>query len=176
MKSLTNNFVSNRVLKLNVGFLLNDGPAHSHDSVFDIPAVRVADDLDLLYVRGPIRLSRTKEGILVQSRLRIGIEDECFRCLEPVTAELTIEIEELFSHLTSVSGEFVIHDDAVLDLAPLIRAEALILGGQGVLCRADCKGLCAECGANLNTETCDCYLDQVDPRMAKLKELLDRNL
>ncbi|MBZ0294835.1 MAG: DUF177 domain-containing protein [Anaerolineae bacterium] len=174
MKSLTNNFVSNRVLKLNVGFLLNDGPAHSHDSVFDVPAVRVADDLDLLYIRGPIRMSRTKEGILLQGKLRVGIEDECIRCLDPVTTEITIEIEELFTHLSPHSSEFVIHDDAILDLAPLIRAEVLIAGARGLLCREDCKGLCPECGANFNRETCDCQLDAIDPRMAKLKELLDR--
>lgn len=174
MKPLTNNYVSNRVLKLNVGFLLNDGPGHIHDSAFDVPAVRVADDLFLTYIRGPIRLSRTKEGILLQGRLEVGLEEDCYRCLEAVTTEATIEIEELFTLSPQSDAEFVIHDDAVLDLAPLIRAEVLIISARGALCRPDCRGLCPECGTNLNHDTCDCALDDIDPRMAKLKELLDR--
>lgn len=174
VKPLTNNYVSNRVLKLNVGFLLSDGPGHSHETVFDVPAVRVADDLYATYIRGPLRLSRTKEGILVQGKLRVGLEDECYRCLDPVSTEIVIEIEELYAHLVAVGNEFVIGDDAILDVAPLIRAEALIAMERGVLCSEDCKGLCPECGINLNTNACDCESETLDPRMAKLKELLNR--
>ena len=55
-------------MKLNVGFLLSAGPGHIHDTAFDVPAIRVADDVDLAYMRGTLRLSRTKEGILVKER------------------------------------------------------------------------------------------------------------
>jgi uncharacterized protein len=174
VKPLTNNYVRNRVLKLNVGFLLNDGPSHIHDTSFDVPAVRVADDLYITYLRGTLRLSRTKEGILVQGRVHIGLEDECYRCLTDVTTDAVIDIEELYAYQTDSETEFIIYDDAILDLAPLIRAETLILNARGVLCREDCKGLCMDCGANLNLSTCDCALEVIDPRMAKLKELLDR--
>jgi len=40
------------------------------------------------------------------------------------------------------------------------------------LCHADCKGLCPQCGANLNLESCTCENVQVDPRLAVLKNLL----
>lgn len=173
MKQYANGYVSNRVLKLNVGFLLADGPGHSHDTAFDVPAVRVADDLDLAFMRGPLRLSRTKEGILVQGQLEVGVEDECYRCLEPVLSTVPITLEELYSSPPSHGSEFGIGDDAILDLAPLVRAEVLIATAGGVLCRPDCKGLCPECGANLNQAPCHCADDMVDPRLAKLKELLD---
>ena len=39
------------------------------------------------------------------------------------------------------------------------------------LCSEDCKGLCQECGANLNRETCDCDKEQVNERFAALKDL-----
>ncbi len=174
MKPLTNNYVSNRVLKLNVGFLLNDGPSHIHNTSFDVPAIRVAEDIYLTYVRGPLRLSRTKEGILVQGQLHVGLEDECNRCLTEVNTDAVIDVEELYAYQTESETEFVIYDDAILDLGSLIRAETLILNARGVLCREDCKGLCMDCGNNFNISTCDCALDVIDPRMAKLKELLDR--
>lgn len=170
-----NNYVSNRVLKLNVGFLLNDGPAHSHDTTFDVPAIRVADDLYVRYIRGPLRLSRTKEGILVQGSLHVGLEGECYRCLETVLADVIINIEELYGYPVPKGSEFAVHDDGILDIAPLLRAEVLIIAARGLLCRSDCKGLCPECGTNLNTGSCTCSADSIDPRLDDLKHLLDRN-
>lgn len=165
-----NTYVSNRVLKINVGFLLAAGPAANHDTVFDVPTVKVADDLTVNYVRGPIRLSRTAAGILVQGNLETGIVSECYRCLDDVTQTVTIGVEELFAYPASSTSEFSIYEDAILDLAPLLRAEVMIASSNGLLCREDCKGLCPECGTNLNHSTCDCSLEQIDPRLAGLRQ------
>ncbi len=167
-----NTYVSNRVLKINVGFLLAAGPAANHDSVFDIPTLKVAEDLTVDYVRGPIRLSRTAAGILVQGKLEVGITGECYRCLDPVTENVTVLVEELYAYPASSTSEFSILEDAILDLAPLLRAEVMIASTNGVLCREDCKGLCPECGTNLNHTTCNCALDNIDPRFAGLKQFL----
>jgi uncharacterized protein len=166
-------FLNKRVLKLNVGDLLSDGPAHRKETKLDIPAVRVADDLTIDYVRGPIRLSRTKEGILVQCEFHIGLSDECYRCLDKVERDIQINVEELFSYHSKAESEFKINEDHVLDLGPLIRAEVFIEAASGVLCRPDCKGLCTECGANLNIETCDCHKNAINPQFEALKKLLD---
>jgi uncharacterized protein len=171
VKHVENGFVGSRVLKINVGFLLADGAGHGHETQFDVPRMRIAEDVDLVYLRGPLRLSRTKEGVLVQGTLQAGVEDECYRCLRPVERELDIEVEELYAYPHPNGSEFAIGEDAMLDLAPLIRAEAIIADTRGVLCRPDCKGLCATCGANLNDGPCGCE-DDIDPRFAKLKDLL----
>lgn len=168
-------YLNNRVLKINVGFLLNDGPAHSQDSVLDIPTVRVSDDLILDYVRGPIRLTRTHEGILLQGEIEAGISDECYRCLENVQRNVTFGVEELFSYHSQVESEFKIGDDAILDLSPLLRAEVFIGSSHRTLCRPDCKGLCPNCGANRNYEQCTCEDDEIDPRFEVLKKLLNQN-
>lgn len=174
MKQFANGYVSNRVLKLNIGFLLGAGPGHTHDTGFDVPAIRVADDVDLAYVRGILRLSRTKEGVLVRGTLQVGVEDECYRCLEPTLREVNLDLEELYNYPTPKDAEFSLSDDGILDLAPLIRAEVLIADSRGVLCRPDCKGLCPECGANLNYTVCTCADQAIDPRLESLKHLLDR--
>jgi uncharacterized protein len=172
MKRYENGFVGSRVLKLNVGFLLAGGAGHSHMTEFDVPPVRVADDVDLAYLRGGLRLSRTKEGILVQGVLHLGLDSECYRCLTPLQRDLKLEIEELFASETSAvpMAEFSVGEDGILDLA---RAEAIIADERGALCRPDCMGLCPDCGANLNNGACNCRQDEIDPRMAKLKQLLD---
>lgn len=167
-----NSYVSNRVLKINVGFLLSAGPGNSHDSVFDVPTVKIADDLTVEYVRGPIRMSRTAAGILVQGQLETAVSGECYRCLDAVSARVTVDLEELFAYPASSAAEFSILDDAVLDLAPLLRAEVMIASTNGLLCRPDCKGLCPECGTNWNKASCSCAEDAIDPRLAGFKQFL----
>jgi uncharacterized protein len=44
------------------------------------------------------------------------------------------------------------------------------------LCSVNCKGLCPKCGVNLNEEDCNCDNEKIDPRMGKLKELLDKEV
>lgn len=173
MKSSKISRLNKRVLKLNVGFLLSDGPGHNHDSNLNVPTpIEVADDLTLNYIQGNLRLSRAKEGILLQATLQVGVENICSRCLDGFSQDLTVHLEELYAHLHLGSSEFVIYQDGVLDLAPLLRAEVLILSSQRMLCQLDCKGLCPECGTNWNHETCTCDVDPIDPRLAALKQLL----
>ncbi len=171
VKQISSGYVSSRVLKLNVGFVLAHGPGYTHETEFDVPAVKVADDVDLTYLRGRLRLSRAKEGVLVQGTLHLGVEDECFRCLAPVLRELDVDVEELYAFPASELTDFSIDEDAILDLGPLLRDEAIIADTRGTLCRPDCLGLCAECGANLNEGPHQC-VESIDPRLAKLRELL----
>jgi uncharacterized protein len=172
VKQAVNGYVSDRVFKLNVGFLLATGAGHSHETAFDVPRVRLDDDVDLDYVRGELVLSRTKEGILVQGTLHLGVDDECYRCLRPVHRDMEIDVEELYAYPHPNGAEYIIGEDAILDLTPLLRAEAIIADAHGVLCQPDCKGLCATCGANLNEGECECE-PEIDPRFAKLKALLN---
>ena len=173
MKPPTKHYVNPRVLKLNVGHLIAAGSGRSQNTAFDIPAIRLDNDLILNSIKGPIRLSRNKEGVLVQGDLEVSYTGECARCLDPITQIINIKIEELYSYPSIDGVEFAISEDGVLDLAPLLRDEIWISTSHGNLCRDDCQGLCPECGTNLNHSTCTCDLDDIDPRLAGLKTLLN---
>lgn len=162
-----------RVLRLNVGDITGAGPGYRQQASLDLPALRVSGDLVLAFLRGPFRLSRTREGVLLQGELLAGLRGECDRCLTPTLAELPLQLEELYSYPVASGVEFSIGEDGMLDLAPLLRAEVLIAGAGALLCKADCRGLCPRCGASLNEEDCDCELEDVDPRLAALRQLLD---
>ncbi len=171
VKQQTSPYLPSRVLKLNVGFLL-DGQTRSKDTELDLPGVRVADDLALDYVRGPVRLSRTKEGILVQSKLTVGVAGSCYRCLHDVTRPLDIQLEELYAtsrDLSEEEAEFRLHEDGQLELAPLIRAEVLIKTTRGLRCEDT-----DACDERMRALEADAGIDHLDPRMAKLKELLEQ--
>lgn len=175
MNTSSASLLSNRVLKINVGFLLSDGPANSKDIEINITdPVRIADDLVAKSILGQLRLSRTKEGILVQTKLNILVNRECARCLDGFDHEIPVQVEELYASPHPIGDtEFFVGQDAQLNLAPLLRSEVLIALSHRELCKDDCQGLCPVCGINLNHENCSCSTDFIDPRFAKLKELLD---
>jgi len=170
-------YVSNRILKIQVGFLLADAAGQSRDVSFDVPQkLRIADDLTVDNLYGDIHLSRTSRGILLQGEIQTQIEGLCARCLDATTIDLEVPLEELFVYPPEPGEESVLADDGILDIAPLLREEIFLNMPIGALCKSDCAGLCPNCGQNLNEGPCDCEAEPIDPRFAALKALKDASL
>ena len=87
----------------------------------------------------------------------------CDRCLTQAMENQVHEFEEEFDQSQVVED--------LIDITELLRDT--LLAGQPMknLCKADCKGLCPVCGANLNDGECDCDKFIVDSRLATLKDL-----
>lgn len=166
-----NGFVSNRVLKLKVGFLFSQSLGTSREFTFDIPEIAVADDLQLAFLRGTVRLIRTTEGILLQGSLTTALDGVCGRCLTDIHIPINLDLEELYALSPANNQEFVIGDDGVVDLTPLLREEIILHTPLAPLCKEDCAGLCVQCGHNLNHGPCSCDLNDIDPRFAILLQL-----
>ena len=60
----------------------------------------------------------------------------------------------------------------LLDLDHWAQDALLLAMPLRVLCKEDCAGLCAICGADLNSETCGCVVETVDERWSALRDLL----
>ena len=86
----------------------------------------------------------------------------CDRCLTQASENQVHEFAEEFDKADAI--------DEMIDVTELLRDE--LLAGQPMknLCKADCKGLCPVCGANLNEGECDCEKFIVDPRLVALKD------
>ena len=166
-------YVNRRVLKLNVGFLLSEGIGYQRVIDLDIPRIQVADDLELDYLKGDLRLSRNSRGILIQSELETSIVSECARCLTTISVPVTFKLEELFSYPPDPDADYSVDDTGILDLAPLLREEAILAIPMGVLCRSECAGLCPQCGQNWNEGPCECDQDEIDPRLSILRNYRD---
>ena len=65
--------------------------------------------------------------------------------------------------------------DESLDLIEMLREQFQLVLPMKPLCAESCRGLCPECGANLNRTECACQPRWEDPRLAPLKGLLNRN-
>jgi uncharacterized protein len=133
-------------------------------------------DLDVDFLRGTIRVVRVRGGLLVQGIVESQLCLECVRCLEFFALPITLELEEIFrlpgAGASTPDVPYAVGDDGWLDLAPLLREGAWVAIPMKPLCHADCKGLCPQCGANLNLESCTCESAGIDPRLALLKDLL----
>ena len=133
-------------------------------------------DLEVDFLRGTIRVVRVRGGLLVQGIVKSQLCLECVRCLESFVLPITLELEEIFrlpgAGASTPDASYTVGDDGWLDLAPLLREDAWVAIPMKPLCHADCKGLCPQCGANLNLESCTCESAGIDPRLALLKDLL----
>jgi uncharacterized protein len=138
-----------------------------------------------IHVEGELALVRTPKGILATGEAHMTIRQVCRRCTEPTTAEVEFDIEEEFipsiDILTGASlpitdedePELVIDEHHILNMTEVLRQYVVVASTSARLCSPTCKGLCATCGASLNTEQCDCKQDAIDPRMSVLAQLLD---
>lgn len=170
MNQQTAPYLPRRTLSLNVGFLL-DGQLQTKDMEIDLPAVRVTDNLVFEYVCGSLRLSHTREGILLQGEMSVGVVGECYRCLKHIERPIEVSLQELYATSKDISdtdAEFHIREDGKLDLAPLLRAEVLIQTTRGLRCE-DVEN----CDRRMQALEQEAGIDHIDPRLAKLQQLLD---
>jgi uncharacterized protein len=121
-------------------------------------------------------MSRATSGFLFELELETRLLGPCFRCLADARVTTVVQAQEY--HATSPGDSDELRTpyltDNRLDLSAWARdAVALSLPDQ-ILCRSDCAGLCAGCGADLNTETCVCGPPEPDARWAKLAEVKER--
>jgi len=123
----------------------------------------------------PLRLdvSRTTGmGWALRLRFEAGLQGPCMRCLQPAHPTYEVDAREVFQ---PGGGEELaspyLDESSELDLARWARdALALELPAQ-LTCRADCAGLCPQCGADLNEDPEHGHESQPSSRWAKLSEL-----
>lgn len=101
----------------------------------------------------------------------------CGRCLADVDHEMNIrvnrEIDMNESENPEDSEELFFISDNKLDVEALLYNEILVNLPMKVLCSENCKGICNRCGANLNSQTCDCDRTELDPRMSKIRDIFN---
>jgi uncharacterized protein len=121
-------------------------------------------------VRVDAVLECVHEGILATGTATVAWVGECRRCLGAVAGELRAGFCELFEAHPTEGESYPLRHEQV-DFEPLAREVVLLELPLAPLCREDCRGLCARCGADLNAGPCGCVPDDRDPRWAALDVL-----
>jgi len=179
---LPGGYLNKRLLRIQVGYLLSEGPGNAKEIPITFSQrLQVDDELYLDALNGKLILTRTKEGILAQGALQVALTRECDRCLDAFTHRFTLDVAELFAAQSDSSKSvFCIDSNGDIDLAPLLREEVLIEESYKAVCHDSCRGLSAISGNNLNEagesrDPLDSEADEgleIDPRLAVLKQLL----
>lgn len=143
------------------------------------------DEEDLKVVgplTGHVRMRRINQGLLVDGWVDLTFELTCTRCLKVFEQPMHILLEERFQPTMDIitgmplppieeDDVFPIDDHHQIDLTEALRQRILLAIPMATLCQEDCKGLCAQCGTNLNLGSCNCE-PEIDSRMSILKTLL----
>lgn len=127
-------------------------------------------------------VTKDSEKVRLVGRVVAILEVDCGRCLEPFQVPVDAAFDLLFlpAGVEAPKGEHEIGDDDVavsyyrddaIDLAEVMREQFFLALPMKPLCRETCQGLCPVCGANRNSEPCNCQSEWVDPRMAPLAQL-----
>jgi uncharacterized protein len=169
------------ILQCNVAQLLKEPLGSCRD--FEVKSAGLTlDGIQTGPMRGKVKLIRTNRSILAQGKINSSVKVECSRCLKELDCPLAIDMEEEYLPTIDVlsgrplplpdePGTFTIDDKHTLDLTEAVRQYLLLGLPMKPLCRADCAGLCLECGRDLNQGPCGCPAVQPDPRWAKLAQL-----
>ena len=154
------------------------------DLTFD-PA-KIDIEGEIVSLSGKVAFSGETQRLDGKTRVR-GVIDadvslDCTRCLDPIAKHLEIPFHAVFVDGSGedVNAEAEIADelldeslveDGKIDMAEVMREQILLAVPEQIFCREDCKGMCPQCGANLNLIDCKCADNETDPRWAALKSL-----
>lgn len=144
-------------------------------------AVPEGSDIDF-----DLRLESVSDGVLVTGTAVVSVAGECGRCLEPLAYDTEVDLQELFQYpATDARGRLVADsedededlpelEDDLLDLEPTLRDAVILALPLQPLCQPDCRGLCTQCGANLNDEP-EHQHEVVDLRWSALQNLATKD-
>ena len=142
-------------------------------------------------VAAPVDLSMDVEkaggdAFRVRGTATTRLELECGRCLEPLQVPVSPTFELRYVPQTQNTGEGeseIAEDDLTtayyregsLDVIEMLREQFQLALPMKALCSEACRGLCPECGTNLNRGDCGHQPKWEDPRLAALKNLVNRD-
>lgn len=126
-------------------------------------------------VPAALTITRASTGTVFELGFAARLHGPCYRCLGDAVLELPLHLRE-YEATKADSDELrtpYVADDK-LDLTAWARDAVVLSLPDQILCRADCAGLCATCGKNLNLEPHAHDEEQSGSRWAALAELRDR--
>lgn len=162
-------------LRLNLGFLVSAPIGTSRDFTFVAPEIRLGEDFEVFNFEGSIKVARTPQGLLSQGQFKGSLPLTCARCLSDFEQFLDWNFTELFAFTRDsiTDSGLLMPEDGYIEFEGLLREYAILEIPISPICQTDCKGLCSECGENLNERDCGHKKHNSDSPFATLKDLLD---
>ena len=136
-------------------------------STFDFADKRLNDETQIEIA---LQLESINGGIIVQGTVTGQSQLLCGRCLRNIEFANVASIDEMYQRVPDNPDAYPIVGES-LDLQPMVREMVLLSLPDTPLCKADCPGLCPQCGADLQSSPCGCQAQRFDERWAILDQL-----
>lgn len=115
-------------------------------------------------------------------KAELPYKTECARCLAPVNGVFSLDFERTVttegvlsdSQLEEDLDEYVVIHGSELDVDEPLSEELVLAFPKKLLCSEDCLGLCPKCGKPKREGDCGCPTKEIDPRLAILATLFDK--
>ncbi|MBI5557862.1 MAG: DUF177 domain-containing protein [Deltaproteobacteria bacterium] len=121
-------------------------------------------------------LKKRGQRIAVTGKLAVAFVFVCDRCLEkftlPLDSDFSIELELPGDAVSEQEKDHFCHDaemdidilhDTEINIADLLQQQLYLALPMKKICNEKCRGICANCGANLNNDKCRCAPDRSNP-------------
>ena len=143
-----------------------------------------ADEGESQRVKGVVKLLKTDMGVWVSATLESTVPCTCSRCLRRHLQAVRMAVdEEFFAQSAPGSGiaidrldvpeeNRVIDENHVLDFSETVRQYQALNAPMKPVCREGCKGICLDCGNDLNERPCQCLHLERDSRWGPLLDLV----
>lgn len=121
-----------------------------------------------------LTITRLTSGTLFELAVATRLVGPCVRCLGDAAIDLSVrdrQYQATVGDSEEARTPYVVDDR--LEVSQWAHDVVALALPTQILCAAECKGLCAGCGANLNLEACRCTPVEPDPRWSKLAGLKD---
>ncbi len=168
-------------LRIDVAALLDELGAETQiDQDVEVGPVRVGDEeftpLGPAHVSATI--SNTGSGVLAHGRVKLDVRAECCKCLEQFDTTIETDLEAFYSGV-SVSGtaaddadEYGRIEEGWVELGPALEAALAMEAPFAPVHSPDCRGICPQCGADLNAAACCCAPQESEGPFSALADLL----
>lgn len=121
------------------------------------------------------RLYSKADVVYINIDINFNFYGVCDRCADELKKDFSFNVSKIVVEQLQNENDddnYIVVDNRVLDLSELVNEEVSLSLPAKILCKDECKGLCSQCGANLNVSKCNCKID-IDPRLSALLQLLD---
>jgi uncharacterized protein len=123
-------------------------------------------------------LQKTGRQIALKAKIQAQGTFTCDRCTAPFNLKLLPEYRMFYvaddsdaESLDPSEVQVIPTGLPIIDLTDDVRQTVLLSVPLKLLCRIDCRGLCPDCGTDLNTGTCICTGENADSRWDELRGL-----
>lgn len=116
------------------------------------------------------------KSLVLKAKVKLTLGVKCARCMKDIERDLSFDLEEALIRQEEQSDpdvDAVIFTGHEIDISEIVQTGFFMNVPGKFLCSEDCKGLCPECGHNLNDGDCHCGDEVIDPRWESLKKIMD---